>query len=534
MTSRNMTISTVGVSDWACWPYAHVITNRRPIPTRHRSHVPYKSHAYRNGDPLPGVQLAPPNPVVPCGGAANPIAFLTGVDGPGVAPSAGKGGVILPRRLKVDVPARAVYVLQHRLQNARVLELQVLPVQLEGGARVFDGVVRLHLDVLLEEVPRQEGEGELAEAGLEEEEVDGVDYLRPWDVDVDDSEVLLQSMAQEPAAQVQQDPELLVCHLERQQAVLGDSRIEVLLPDARVRCQVVDDGFPDGNVVVDEWRAFILALSAHDRCPGECIDNRSNRLPLAVRVHLDFRLPHRNEFRVQRYDGLWSRVFRFGVQNLNGRVQMVLPLIVDLVVRVLDLKGHDRRHLPGGIERERLFGAYGAHQEIVEQMPLALPGRFMLRMCNCRVRQREPSAQRGCEHAVDHGHKMRLLRLAILDVDGHADERVYCDAVHPSLQVQLQVLSFVAIELTLVDNDADLFGEPARSRPEHSMVRARNRRVEHQDGRNTVDGFPRGYRLIPLASATPAFRRRLSLNAALKNLREGDTRRLAIAAGRLL
>lgn len=45
---------------------------------------------------------------------------------------------------------------------------------------------------------------------------------------------------------------------------------------------------------------------------------------------------------------------------------MVLPFIVDLVVRVLDLEGYDRRHFPSRIERERLFSADGADQEIVE------------------------------------------------------------------------------------------------------------------------------------------------------------------------
>ena len=61
---------------------------------------------------------------------------------------------------------------------------------------------------------------------------------------------------------------------------------------------------------------------------------------------------------------------------------MVLPFVVNLVVRVLDLKGYDRWHLPGRIERERLFGADGANQEIIEQMPLALPGCFVLRVCH--------------------------------------------------------------------------------------------------------------------------------------------------------
>lgn len=66
------------------------------------------------------------------------------------------------------------------------------------------------------------------------------------------------------------------------------------------------------------------------------------------------------------------------------------------------------------------------------------------------------------------------------------------------------------------------------------MVLIRNRRVEHENGRDIVNGFPRRDCLISLASATPSLRCCVSLDADLKNLRKGDTRRLAAATRRLL
>jgi len=117
------------------------------------------------------------------------------------------------RRFEIHLPTGPVDILQDGLYDARVGELQILPVQLQRGARVLDTVVGLQLDVLAEEVPGQEGEGELAQAGLDEEEVDGVDDLGLWDVDVGHAEVLLEAVPEELATKVEQDPELLVRHL---------------------------------------------------------------------------------------------------------------------------------------------------------------------------------------------------------------------------------------------------------------------------------------------------------------------------------
>lgn len=77
----------------------------------------------------------------------------------------------------------------------------------------------MQLDVLLEDRVREELQAELAEPLLDEEEVARVDDLRPRHVDVDDAEVLLQAVPEELAAEVEQDPDLLVRDLEGDEVV---------------------------------------------------------------------------------------------------------------------------------------------------------------------------------------------------------------------------------------------------------------------------------------------------------------------------
>lgn len=59
---------------------------------------------------------------------------------------------------------------------------------------------------------------------------------------------------------------------------------------------------------------------------------------------------------------------------------MVLPCRVDLVICVFDLVANDRGRLPCRIESERLFGINRADQEVIEEVPLAVLGRFWFSM----------------------------------------------------------------------------------------------------------------------------------------------------------
>lgn len=115
---------------------------------------------------------------------------------------------------------KPIHLIHHRLQDACVLELLVLPVEFERRLCVFDAVVRLELDVLFQDTPSQEGERETSSSQLDVEEVDGVDDLRFWHLDISDSKILLEAMTQERAAEINQDPELLVCDLQGNEIVL--------------------------------------------------------------------------------------------------------------------------------------------------------------------------------------------------------------------------------------------------------------------------------------------------------------------------
>lgn len=98
--------------------------------------------------------------------------------------------------------------------------------------------------------------------------------------------------------------------------------------------------------------------------------------------------------------------------------------------------------------------------------------------------------------------------------------------MHSPLKVQFQIFSFIAEELALLNNDADLFGEPAWGRPQQPMLWTTDCSVEYQDSRYAVNSLLRGNILIFSAFAAPAFGSCLALYAALQNLREGDTRHL--------
>ena len=166
------------------------------------------------------------------------------------------------RNFKLQLPAFSVNVGEDPLKDTGVLELLVLPVEPEGGAGVLDGVVAVGLDVFPQDVPGEETQRELALAGPDEVELDCVDDLRLRHVDVDDPKVLGQAVPDEDAAQMQQQPQLLVGDLQRYEVVRREGRVEIARLDPRVRREVVDDRLRRrGDVVVDERHALVAAAS---------------------------------------------------------------------------------------------------------------------------------------------------------------------------------------------------------------------------------------------------------------------------------
>lgn len=105
-------------------------------------------------------------------------------------------------RFIVRLLALIINILDHRLQDPGILKFQVLFVQLQCCPRVLDTVVCLKLDVFFQNTPGQESEREFAKALFYIEEIDCVNDLRLGDVDVRHSEILLETVTEELAAQI--------------------------------------------------------------------------------------------------------------------------------------------------------------------------------------------------------------------------------------------------------------------------------------------------------------------------------------------
>lgn len=175
--------------------------------------------------------------------------------------------------------------------------------------------MRVDLDALLEQVPREELEAELAAVVLLVEQVNGVDDLRLRHLDVDDTKVAPEAVAHEPAPEVQQDPEALVGDLERDEAVAAGARVQVAGEDARVLVEVVNNGLPHLDPVVNKGEAFILALATHDRNAAQRVEVGSDDLPNPVRLHLHFRLLGEDEFSVESHGTVWTGLLSGGIED---------------------------------------------------------------------------------------------------------------------------------------------------------------------------------------------------------------------------
>jgi len=183
--------------------------------------------------------------------------------------------------------------------------------------------------------------------------------------------------------------------------VLGKPRVEISADDSGVGREVVDDVFLTDDVIVDEREAFVLTSSSNDGNSGQGVGDGSDGLAFTVRIHLDLRLAHCNKFGIQGNDRafdwslLWGqgavpllckmRAFRQLVRELNiwesillevhvkqGSIQILLPRIVNPIIRPFDLKDDDRGYFPSSVERQSVIGFGWADQEVVEKVPLAL------------------------------------------------------------------------------------------------------------------------------------------------------------------
>lgn len=114
----------------------------------------------------------------------------------------------------------------------------------------------------------------------------------------DDAKVFVETVADEDAAEIDEEAELLVGDLERDEGVPTEERVEVASADARVLGQEVDDGLACVDVVVDERDACVHAVAAEDGHTREGHARRSEDILRPVGSVLDVFLLQRDEFGV--------------------------------------------------------------------------------------------------------------------------------------------------------------------------------------------------------------------------------------------
>lgn len=161
------------------------------------------------------------------------------------------------------------YLINHGLQDPSVDELKIFSPELQSSSGIFDGIVSLlagGLDVFFEEQPGEKAKGEFPpSARAKREKLLGVDDLALGDVYVDGAEIALQAVTDELAAQVEEDPELLVHGLEVNEHEAAGSEGEVTRAKTRELGKIVVDWLIDRDVIVDVWDTLVRLVAAKDR-----------------------------------------------------------------------------------------------------------------------------------------------------------------------------------------------------------------------------------------------------------------------------
>lgn len=158
--------------------------------------------------------------------------------------------------------------------------------------------MRFLLDVLFEQVPGKVAQAQLALARADVEQVDGVEDLCLRDVDVDRAEVFREAVPNEDAAEVEEQPELLVGDFQGDEVVVGAVEIEVAFMDARPFGEVVYDWFNGGDVVVDERETLVDTGAAEDGDPSKAKTCWANNLAITICFNFNLFLLQGDKFRV--------------------------------------------------------------------------------------------------------------------------------------------------------------------------------------------------------------------------------------------
>lgn len=176
----------------------------------------------------------------------------------------------------------------------------------------------VHLDILLQEIPRQEAQTQLALPRPQVEQIDRIQHLRLGHVDVDGAEILEEAVPDEHDAHVQQQPEFLVGDLEGDEVVPGARGVEVAVVHAGPFGEVVDDGLGDGDVVVYERGPLQRAAAAEDGDAREAETGGADDFAVARGGDFDFFLLEGDEFGVDCDGGAGGGDFGVRVEEGGG------------------------------------------------------------------------------------------------------------------------------------------------------------------------------------------------------------------------
>ena len=122
-------------------------------------------------------------------------------------------------------------------------------------------------------------------------------------------------MADENAAEVEEEPEVFVGDFEADGGFFGEQGVEVAGFDAGVFGYVIDDGFVDGDVVVHEGDAFVGGAAAKGGDAAEALTDRTGGFPVAVGVDVEGFALEDDEFGVDSYVCAGLRDFDAGFQG---------------------------------------------------------------------------------------------------------------------------------------------------------------------------------------------------------------------------
>ena len=113
---------------------------------------------------------------------------------------------------------------------------------------------------------------------------------------------------------------------------------------------------------------------------------------------------------------------------------------------------------------------------------------------------------------------MALLALPAIDICYHTNKLIYQDVESSSSKVEVQVLTFVAVELSLIDDNADLLRKPSWLRPQLLRLGTVHSGIQHKYWRHGLYGLPCRKLLITFASITPSSCLILSFNTGFQDL----------------